>query len=101
MAIKVVLFHVQPALTRDVFLAAVAETTALLKTQDGFFSRTVSLAESGEWLDILYWESIEAAKAAAAVFQTDPAGKRFSDYLDLQRIQVFYTEAVVEIPRRA
>src|ERR1700730_14713894 len=101
MAIEVVIFHVQPTVTRADFLAAVAETTALLKTQDGFISRTVSLAESGEWLDILSWESIEAAKAATAVFQTDPAGKRFSGYLDIQHIQVFYTESVVEVTGRA
>ena len=74
---------------------------SLLKTQDGFISRTVSKAESGEWLDILSWDSIEAAKAAAAVFQTDPAGKRFSGYLDIQHIQVFYTESVVEVTGRA
>jgi hypothetical protein len=73
----------------------------LLKTQEGFRSRTVSLAESGEWLDILSWESVEAAKAAAAVFQTDSAGKRFSDSLDLQQLQVFYIEPVVEETGRA
>ena len=95
MAIEVVIFHLHPTVTRADFLEAVDETTALLKTQDGFISRTVSFAESGEWLDILSWESIEAAKTAATVFQTDPAGKRFSDYLDLQQIQVFYTESVV------
>jgi Leucine-rich repeat (LRR) protein len=32
-----------------------------------------------QWLDILTWESIGAAKAAVAVFQTDTAEKRFSD----------------------
>lgn len=96
MAIEVVIFRLQPTVTRADFLAAVDETTALLKTQNGFISRTVSLAESGEWLDILSWKSIEAAKAATIVFQTEPAGKRFSDYLDPQQIQVFYTESVVE-----
>ena len=100
MAIEVVLLRLLPTVTRADFLAAVDETTALLKTQDGFLRRAVSQAESGEWLDILSWESIDAAKAATAVFQTDPAGKRFSDYLDLQHIQVFYTEVVAEAAGR-
>lgn len=94
MATEVVIFRLQPAATETDFLAAVDETTALLKTQPGFISRTIGKAESGEWLDILYWETIEAAKNAAEVFQTDPAGKRFSDYLDPQHIQVFYLEAM-------
>jgi hypothetical protein len=95
MAIEVVIFRLQSAVTRADFLAAVEETTALLKTQDGFIRRTMSLAESGEWLDILSWKSVEAAKAATTLFQTDPAGKRFSECLDPQQIQVFFTETVV------
>ncbi|GCE46240.1 hypothetical protein KTH_11090 [Thermosporothrix hazakensis] len=68
----------------------------MLKTQTGFINRTVSQAITGEWLDLLSWESVEDAKAAVAVFQTTPAGKRFSSYLDPQSVQVFYTETVVE-----
>lgn len=101
MAIEVVIFRLQPTVTRADFLAAVDETTALLKTQAGFLSRVVSQAESGEWLDILSWESIEAAKAAVTAFQTDPAGKRFSDYLDGEHFQVFYTDVVAEATGRA
>ncbi len=100
MAIEVVIFRVQPSVSYADLLAAIEETTALLKTQGGFRSRTVSKAESGEWLDILSWESIEADKSVPAVFQTDPAGKRFSDPLDLPQIQVFYTASVVEETER-
>lgn len=101
MAIEVVLFRLQPTVTRADFLTAVDETTDLLKTQDGFLGRTVSQAESGEWLDILSWTSIEAAKAAVAVFQTEPAGKRFSGYLDGEHFQVFYTDVVAEATAQA
>jgi hypothetical protein len=101
MAIEVVIFQVRPTVARADFLQAVEETTALLKTQEGFLSRTVSQAESGEWLDILSWESIDAAKSAAAVFQTDPAGKRLSDYLNGEHFQVFYTNVVAEGTGRA
>jgi hypothetical protein len=95
MAVEIVIFRLQPTVTSADFLAAVDETTALLKTQDGFISRMVGQAESGEWLDILYWHSIEAAKKAVAAFQADPAGKRFSEYMDPQQIQVFYAETAV------
>lgn len=101
MAIEVVIFRLQPTVNRTDFLQAVEETTALLKTQDGFLSRTVSQAESGEWLDILSWESIEAAKAAVTVFQTEPAGKRFSGYMDNEHFQVFYTDVVADAVGKA
>jgi heme-degrading monooxygenase HmoA len=101
MAIEVVIFQVRPTVTRADFLQAVEETTALLKTQEGFLSRTVSQAESGEWLDILSWESLEAAKAAVTAFQTDPAGKRFSDYVDGEHFKVFYTDVVAEAAGQA
>lgn len=101
MAIEVVIFQIRPTVARADFLQVVEETTALLKTQEGFLSRTVSQAESGEWFDILSWESIEAAKAAVAVFQTDPAGKRFSDYLDGEHFQVFFTDVIANSAGRA
>lgn len=96
MAIEVVIFQVQPTVARADFLQAVEETTTLLKTQVGFLSRTVSQAESGEWLDILSWESIEDAKASITAFQADPSGKRFSDLLDGEHFQVFFTEVLAD-----
>ena len=96
MAVEIVIFHLQPTVTNPDFLTAIDETTAWLKTQKGFVSRTVGRAESGEWLDILFWESVEDAKAAAALFQANPAGKRLSEYLDPQGLQVFYLETVAK-----
>ena len=96
MALEVVIFQVRPTVARADFLQAVEETTALLKTQEEFLDRIVSQAESGEWFDILSWESIEAAKAAVAMFQTNPVEKCFSDYLDGEHFQVFYTDVVAE-----
>ena len=98
MASEIVVFRLQPTITQADFLKAVDETTDLLKTQHGFISRNVSLTDSGEWLDILSWESIEDAKAAVTIFQTEPAGKHFSEYMDPHQIQVFYAKTVVEFP---
>ena len=92
MAIEIVVFQLKPELTANDFQTAVDETAALLETQVGFISRTVGRSEGGEWLDILYWDSVEDAKKAASVFQTEAAGQRFSSYLDLQKIQVYYLE---------
>src|SRR5689334_7511756 len=93
MAIEIVIFQLKPDVAAEDFQTAVDETTALLKVQAGFISRTVGKSESGEWLDILYWDAVDAAKKAASVFQTEAAGQRFSSYLDLQKIQVYYLEA--------
>ena len=101
MAIEVVIFQLQSTVTRADFLQAVEDTTTLLKTQEGFLGRTVSQDENGQWLDILSWKSIKDAKAATSLFQTEPAGKRFSSYLDLQHIQVFYTEVAAEATGQA
>jgi hypothetical protein len=98
MAVEIVIFHLQPDVTNEDFQASVDATTTLLETQSGFISRTVGQSESGEWLDILYWDSVESAKKASAVFQTDPAGQRFSEYLNPQGIQVFYLETGTNQP---
>jgi hypothetical protein len=94
MALEVAIYRLQPTVTHADFLAASDEITALLKTQEGFVNRTIGQAEGGEWLDILTWKSVEAAKAALAAFQNDPVGRRFLGYLDPQQIQIFYLETV-------
>ncbi|MEP6987549.1 MAG: hypothetical protein ABI970_18230 [Chloroflexota bacterium] len=92
MAIEVVVFHVQPDVTSENLQAAIDATTALLQSQTGFKTRTIGKAESGEWLDIIHWDSVESAKKAMTAFQSDEAGQRFSSYLDLSTIQVYYLE---------
>jgi len=97
MAIEIVVFHLEPDVVPKKFQAAIDETTALLKTQTGFMSRTIGQSESGEWLDILYWESVESAKKAMTIFQTDKAGQSFSASLDLKTIKVYFLETDVQL----
>ena len=92
MAIEIVIFNLLSDVASEDFQAAVDETTTILETQAGFISRTVGQSEGGEWLDILYWDSVADAKKASTVFQTEEAGKRFSAYLDLQTIKVYFLE---------
>jgi heme-degrading monooxygenase HmoA len=94
MVIEVVVFRLQsPALTQD-FLVAIEETTAMLKNQPGFLSRSIGQSEGEEWVDILYWESVEDAKSSVTSFQNESAGKHFSECIDPTHFQVFFTKPV-------
>ncbi len=45
-----------------------------MKAQPGFQFRSVSEAEDGEWWDLVYWASMEAALAAAEKFMPELGG---------------------------
>lgn len=39
-----------------------------IKVQPGFRFRSLSETDDGEWIDMVYWESLEASKAAGEKF---------------------------------
>ncbi len=62
--VKTYRFSLNSAIKRDVFLALSQEMDQLLLTIKGFVYRSVAEQENGEWLDIVYWDSVQSAGAA-------------------------------------
>lgn len=42
-----------------------------IKAQPGFRFRSLSETDDGEWLDMVYWESLEAAQASGEKFMRE------------------------------
>ncbi|NHF60708.1 hypothetical protein FK220_015235 [Flavobacteriaceae bacterium TP-CH-4] len=70
--IEVVRFKGNPAFSTVQVQEAMAKTNAYIKEFDGFIKRTISVNEEGEFLDIVYWESMQQAKNAAIELQQNP-----------------------------
>ncbi len=71
---EVVRFRLRPGSTAEEWLEAAARISVWLKTQPGFRMRSLSQTEDGEWIDMLCWESTEAACAAGERFGDDMGG---------------------------
>jgi hypothetical protein len=69
--IELVRFRLQQGKTSADWLKANEKINEFMQAQPGFRFRSVSETDDGEWLDLVYWESLEAANAASARFETE------------------------------
>jgi heme-degrading monooxygenase HmoA len=61
-AIEVVLFKTKPQFTDEQVSQMLTSLNPILEHLPGFISRQLSKDESGQWLDLVYWKSMEQAK---------------------------------------
>lgn len=67
--IEMVSFKLSAGVTEQDLLAATKQSHAFVAGLDGFQYRSLSYNEASQtWTDIVYWQSMEAAKAAAEAF---------------------------------
>lgn len=85
MVVEFARFKVQDGITDAEFLkVSAAFESDFLSQQAGYVRRDVLRGEGQVWVDLLYWESKEAAEAVFAAAQNNPAaGAYFSKMADL------------------
>ena len=69
--IELVRFRLQQGKTAVEWLKANEKINDWIRQQPGFRFRSLSETEDGEWLDLVYWENLEAAKASGEKFRQD------------------------------
>ncbi len=64
--LELVVFNLRAGSPREEFLGTVGAVSSWISEQQGFVSRTlVEDREGGRWVDIVWWQSMEEAQAAA------------------------------------
>jgi hypothetical protein len=64
--LELVVFNLRAGTSRDEFLATVDGVSSWIAEQRGFVSRSlVEDREGGRWIDVVWWRSMEEARAAA------------------------------------
>ena len=80
--IESVTFSLADNVSDEEFLAAAEESNKYLRGCNGFVGRQISKNADGSlWLDLVFWESMDAALAAAARFNESPHITRFNSAL--------------------
>jgi len=69
--IELVRFRLQQGKTSADWLKANEKINGFMKAQPGFRFRSLSETDDGEWLDLVYWESLQAANAASEKFSAE------------------------------
>jgi hypothetical protein len=89
MIVEVSQFRLVPGTDERAFLEAADETQrGFLANQDGFVGRDLLRGEEGSWMDIVRFETREAANAAFEAFTGHPAAKAFESMLDVSAVSV-------------
>ena len=102
--LELVVFQLAEGVKEEELLQAVGPVSEWVKTQPGFISRDlVRETEGNKWVEIVWWESLEQAKAAAEAAMTSEACAPMFSKIDFENIQMLHgTRAVAEVrPVRA
>ena len=55
---------------------------------DGYISRRLLKTDDGRWIDVVEWESLDAAHHASELIMPRPSAQRFMDLVDMPSVTV-------------
>lgn len=87
---EMVLFRLKPGIDRDSMRTVSDQANAWLRQQPGFLSREVLEDESGQWVDMLRWASLDEALAAAEAFIDTPVAAAYMALVDEESIRMLH-----------
>lgn len=94
--VEIATAKVKDGVTKDQLLATVDAVSSWVKEQPGFISRDLTYsADADIWIDVIWWESLDAANAAAEIAMTSPACQPMFELLDMQSVQMLHGERVI------
>lgn len=92
--IELVRFRLKKDKTAADWLKANEKINDWIKLQPGFRFRSLSETEDGEWLDVVYWENLEAAQTAGTKFGEE-MGPNCEPLIDMTSVIVSHSKAYV------
>jgi hypothetical protein len=92
--VEVVLFKLNEGVTVETFVASAAVTEEKVRQYSGFIKRQLSQGEDGQWLDLLWWESLEEAHQAAENIMQDTSCVPFMQAINPDTMQMFHMNPI-------
>jgi hypothetical protein len=94
--VEIALFKTKEGVTPEQLLQTVDPVSEWAKRQPGFISRDLTYsAESGTWIDVVWWESLDAAHGAAEASMTSESCAPMFGLIDLEGTQMLHGERMV------
>jgi hypothetical protein len=96
-AVEIAIFKVKEGITSDQLLATVDAVSEWAKRQPGFISRDLTYsADSDSWIDVIWWESLDAASTAAELAMTSESCAPMFAVIDLEGTQMLHGVRAIE-----
>jgi heme-degrading monooxygenase HmoA len=89
--VEIAIFKTKEGVTPEALLATVDPVSRWAQEQPGFISRDLTYAEDSDtWIDVVWWDSLDAARAAADVSMTSEACAPMFDAIELEGTQMLH-----------
>ena len=92
---EIVIYRLKADVNRDQFLDISARATAWLRNSPGYLDRELLEDDSGQWVDLVRWATMEDALAAASAFMEVPEAAAFMDAVETESIIMLHPRRVV------
>jgi hypothetical protein len=95
--LELVVFKLDEGVSRAEFLATNDAVSAWISRQPGFVSRDLSYDADGDrWVDVLWWETMEAARTAAELAMTSEACAPMFSLIDMESTLMVHAERAID-----
>ena len=92
-ALEIVTFKIKDGVNVPDFLTASAELEeGFARKQEGFLSRIFAKAEGNEWVDVIRWNTMANAEAAAKAAMQSPACAPMFGMIDEPSVKMMHFE---------
>ena len=93
--VEIAVFKLKDGVTRGQLLDTVDAVSEWAQQQPGFLSRDFTYSgDEDNWIDVLWWGSMDAAKTAAEVAMTSESCAPMFALIDVESIQMLHGERV-------
>ena len=94
--VEIAIFKTKDGVSREQLLGTVDAVSEWAKAQPGFISRDLTYAaDSDTWIDVVWWESLDAAHTAAEASMTSESCAPMFAAIDLEGTQMLHGERTV------
>jgi antibiotic biosynthesis monooxygenase (ABM) superfamily enzyme len=92
---EIVIYRLKPNVDRHQFIEISARATEWLRNRPGYLSRELLEDDSGQWVDLVRWATMDEALAAASAFMEVPEAAAFMDAVEPESITMLHPRRVV------
>ena len=93
---EIVIYRLKPAVDRDQFLEISARATDWLRQRPGYLGRQLLEDDSGLWVDLVRWATMDDALAAASAFMEVPEAAAFMEAVEPESVIMLHPRRVVD-----
>jgi len=93
--IAVVIYRLNPEVNRNQFMEISARATEWLRSRPGYLGRELLEDDSGDWVDLVRWATMEDALASGNSFMEAPEATAFMGAVEPESITMLHPRHVV------